>query len=72
VHPKGKELSLVAKAFLDFAIEHGPSLRELMITMWPALQGIDWCNEAKDSASTAKKAKPKKKAAKKKAATRNG
>ena len=72
VHPKGKELSLVAKAFLDFAIEHGPNLRELMITMWPALQGIDWCNEAKDSASTAKKAKPKKKAAKKKAATRNG
>jgi hypothetical protein len=38
VHPKGKELSLVARTFLDFALEHGPRLRERMAFMWPALR----------------------------------
>ncbi|MDX8385309.1 MAG: LysR family transcriptional regulator [Gallionella sp.] len=35
VYPKGKELSLVAKAFLQFALNLEPSMREKMITMWP-------------------------------------
>lgn len=68
VYPKGKELSLVAKAFLDFAIEHGPSLRELMITMWPALEGIQWCNNSKKAASSTSETRPKRKAAYKTAA----
>ena len=42
VHPKGKELSLVARTFLDFAVAHGPLLRERLQAMWPALSRIDW------------------------------
>ncbi len=42
VYPKGKELSLIAKSFLDFAIGHGPVLREIMIELWPALEGLQW------------------------------
>jgi DNA-binding transcriptional LysR family regulator len=42
VHPKGKELSLVARSFLDFAVAHGPLLRERLQAMWPALRRIDW------------------------------
>ncbi len=38
VYPKGKELSLVARTFLDFAVEHGPRLRERMESMWPVLR----------------------------------
>jgi DNA-binding transcriptional LysR family regulator len=37
VHPKGKELSLVAHAFLDFALEVEPRMREGMQQVWPAL-----------------------------------
>lgn len=37
VHPKGKELSLVAKAFLEFALELEPRMRERMEVMWPDL-----------------------------------
>lgn len=37
VHPKGKELSLVAKAFLAFALELEPRMRERMEAMWPDL-----------------------------------
>ncbi|MCB1797986.1 MAG: LysR family transcriptional regulator [Gammaproteobacteria bacterium] len=37
VHPKGKELSLVAKAFLTFALELEPRMRERMEAMWPDL-----------------------------------
>jgi DNA-binding transcriptional LysR family regulator len=37
VHPRGKELSLVAKAFLDFALEIRVSLYERMERMWPKL-----------------------------------
>jgi DNA-binding transcriptional LysR family regulator len=42
VHPKGKELSLVARTYLDFAVAHGPLLRERLQTMWPGLRRIDW------------------------------
>jgi len=37
VHPKGKELSLVAKAFLDYVISSGSSIRERLEAVWPGL-----------------------------------
>ena len=37
VYPKGKELSLVARTFLDFAIASEARIRERMISMWPLL-----------------------------------
>ena len=37
VHPKAKELSLVAKTFLDFAAAHEPKIRQRMLEIWPAL-----------------------------------
>jgi len=37
VHPKGKELSLVAKTFLEFAVASEPRIREQIQAMWPAL-----------------------------------
>ena len=37
VHPKGKELSLVAKAFLDYAISSEPKIRERLEQVWPGL-----------------------------------
>lgn len=37
VHPRGKELSLVAQAFLDFALEMEPRMRERMQEAWPKL-----------------------------------
>ncbi|MDJ0862009.1 MAG: LysR family transcriptional regulator [Gammaproteobacteria bacterium] len=52
VYPKGKELSLVARTFLDFAAEHGPRLRERLEAMWPALRQVirdgkapDYCSD---------------------------
>ena len=38
VHPKGKELSLVAKAFLEFALEFEPQLRLRMEETWPTMK----------------------------------
>ena len=40
VHLKDKELSLVAKTFLDFAIEYEPIIRRRMEEMWPALKDM--------------------------------
>jgi DNA-binding transcriptional LysR family regulator len=37
VHPKGKELSLVAQAFLEYALEVEPAKREQMCKCWPGL-----------------------------------
>lgn len=37
VHPKGKELSLVARAFLEYALEIEPRMRERMESLWPGL-----------------------------------
>ncbi len=37
VYPKGKELSLVARAFLDFALDFEPQMRIRMQQMWPDL-----------------------------------
>jgi DNA-binding transcriptional LysR family regulator len=38
VHPKGKELSLAAQAFLDFAIKCEPEIRARMQKSWPSLR----------------------------------
>ena len=40
VYPKGKELSLVAQTFLDFAVEYEPKVRARMQAMWPALKDL--------------------------------
>jgi DNA-binding transcriptional LysR family regulator len=37
VHPKGKELSLVARAFLEYAIESEPKIRKRLTEVWPGL-----------------------------------
>ncbi len=37
VHPKGKELSLVTRAFLEFARELEPRMRKRMESLWPKL-----------------------------------
>lgn len=37
VHPKGKELSLVARAFLEYAIASEPKIRERLEQVWPGL-----------------------------------
>lgn len=37
VHPKGKDLSLVAKAFLDYAIESEPKISQRLEQVWPGL-----------------------------------
>ncbi|MBF0265164.1 MAG: LysR family transcriptional regulator [Gammaproteobacteria bacterium] len=39
VYPKGKELSLVAKAFLDFTLNLEPRMRNRMKETWTELQG---------------------------------
>lgn len=35
VYPKGKELSLIAKTFLEFTTEYEPRIRERMQSKWP-------------------------------------
>lgn len=58
VHPRGKELSLVAKTFLEFAVQNEPRNYDRMEVLWPGLKPL---------LKKAKNHKPgKKKAAKKK------
>lgn len=40
VYPKGKELSLVADAFLEFSLDVEPRMREHMIEQWPELADV--------------------------------
>ncbi len=37
VYPRGKELSLVADAFLEFSLNVEPRMREKMIALWPEM-----------------------------------
>jgi DNA-binding transcriptional LysR family regulator len=37
VHPKGKDLSLVARSFLDYAIASEPKIRDRLEQVWPGL-----------------------------------
>jgi hypothetical protein len=55
VHPKGKELSLVAKAFLDFALKFEPQMRARLLDQWPEL--ADDLNKTKPAAKAARKKK---------------
>ncbi len=57
VHPKGKELSLVARTFLEFSIENESRLRERMQKMWPQLKHL---LEVKKKPAAKKKRKAKK------------
>ncbi|WP_455384329.1 LysR substrate-binding domain-containing protein [Acidihalobacter prosperus] len=41
VYPKGKEVSIVAKAFLEYALEREPFIREKLEAMWPRLHEQD-------------------------------
>ncbi len=56
VYPKGKQLSLVARTFLEFAIDHEPKIRKRMQTMWPALRLV-LENKKKTAARTKRAAK---------------
>ncbi|MGV6826677.1 MAG: LysR family transcriptional regulator [bacterium] len=58
VYPKGKELSLVAKTFLDFATDYELKFRSRMMEMWPALKKEIGAKEKKPKA-TKKKVKKK-------------
>jgi len=40
VYPKAKELSLVSRAFVDFALELEPRMRERMENMWPGIHAL--------------------------------
>lgn len=40
VYPKGKELSPVAKAFLEFALEREPLICSRLFSEWPQLEGL--------------------------------
>ena len=57
VHPRGKELSLVARTFLEFAVGSEGRIRERMESMWPHLMQVP--------KSPARRATRKKKAARK-------
>jgi LysR family transcriptional regulator, low CO2-responsive transcriptional regulator len=56
VYPKGKELSLVAKTFLSFAVDYQQNFRARMLEMWPALKTAIEADEKK----TAGNASPEK------------
>jgi LysR family transcriptional regulator, low CO2-responsive transcriptional regulator len=49
VYPKGKRLSLVADAFLEFSLDIEPRMREKMIEMWPSM--VDHLSAAQPAAS---------------------
>jgi DNA-binding transcriptional LysR family regulator len=59
VHPKGKELSLVARAFLDFALKFEPQMRARLLEQWPEL--ADDLNETKSATRSPRKKKSVKK-----------
>ena len=55
VYPKGKELSRVAQAFLDFALTITPSMRERMNRLWPDLARYFSVEDGKSSKKRRKK-----------------
>ena len=64
VHPRGKELSLVARTFLEFAVTSEPWIRERMESLWPRLKYL--LKDSKKPATPGKKRASKKKHAVKK------
>jgi DNA-binding transcriptional LysR family regulator len=57
VHPRGKELSLVARTFLEFAIGSEARIRERMESMWPSLMKLP---KSRAKRATRKKKSPHK------------
>lgn len=57
VHPRGKELSLVAKTFLEFALQNEPRNYHRMELLWPGLKPI--LKKAKNAAPGRKRTKKK-------------
>jgi DNA-binding transcriptional LysR family regulator len=55
VYPKGKELSLVAQAFLDYALEIEPRMRERMEKTWPKIS--KYLKASKKNTTAARRAK---------------
>jgi DNA-binding transcriptional LysR family regulator len=55
VYPKGKELSPVARAFLDFALEIEPMMRKQMQEVWPNLAAKLKTTKTKKSSNSSKK-----------------
>ena len=53
VYPKGKELSLVADAFLEFSLDIEPRMREKMKELWPEM--ADALSAAQPAASVEEK-----------------
>lgn len=64
MHPKNKELSLVAKTFLSFAIEYQSKFRARMQEMWPALKRVIEDDTSKSKKKIGKKKKVKKSSSK--------
>jgi DNA-binding transcriptional LysR family regulator len=58
VHPKGKELSLVARTFLDFAIDSEARIRKRMGKTWPSLKPL-FISEEQPTATRKKTARKK-------------
>lgn len=59
VYPKSKELSLVSRAFVDFAIDLQPKMRERMERIWPDLHNV-LEKDSKPAKPVGKKKKKKK------------
>jgi DNA-binding transcriptional LysR family regulator len=57
VFPKGKELSLVSKAFMEFAMELEPRMKERMERIWPRFS--EFIDKPKKSIKTTKKSEKK-------------
>jgi DNA-binding transcriptional LysR family regulator len=60
VYPRGKELSLVAEAFLEFSLDIEPRMREKMIQLWPSM--ADALSAAEPAGKIESKEKSKKSA----------
>ncbi len=65
VYPKGKELSLVARTFLDFAIASEDMIHERLEALWPGMK--QYVSASKKSAAGRKKKSSARKKARKKA-----
>ncbi|MGB5305362.1 MAG: LysR substrate-binding domain-containing protein [Gammaproteobacteria bacterium] len=65
VYPRGKELSLVARTFLDFAIASEDMIHERLETLWPGMK--QYISASKKSAAGRKKKSSARKKARKKA-----
>ena len=64
VYPRGKELSLVARTFLDFAIASEDMIHERLEALWPGMKQYVSASK-KSAAGRKKKSSPRKKARKK-------